>query len=344
MTLENNDIDKMQRELAILMTNSVELQNKMYDIFVNPTPADVELRVWTDEGFETFSVPNLAKSRIPVMDGSGSPIGVVAGSLGTIYIDTDSEYIYINTGRNQDEQGLSATGWVKIATTDDIEIHNTSDLAHLGVLAKINGAPDTPFYVADTDSTSETNLAVNVGSLDAIIGHTKLLQTTDNNSVIEAINELLYTAEKEVGVIVDANLNRVKDTQKPKIFRVVASNDSVGSFSLIMDSGLTSFTAIKANGTKYHCDRARDIAARKNLTGSKILVFLKDLDKDVPSFECVIDGEYHIGETKPYIMKEGDVWLDTGCRPYKMYQEIKEDDTYKEVEVDYIYLGAIEEM
>ena len=28
----------------------------------------------------------------------------------------------------------------------------------------------------------------------------------------------------------------------------------------------------------------------------------------------------------------------------KMYQEIKEDDTYKEVEVDYIYLGAIEEM
>ena len=41
MTLENNDIDKMQRELAILMTNSVELQNKMYDIFVNPTPAYV---------------------------------------------------------------------------------------------------------------------------------------------------------------------------------------------------------------------------------------------------------------------------------------------------------------
>lgn len=344
MTLENNDIDKMQRELAILMTNSVELQNKMFDIFVNPTPADVELRVWTDEGFETFSIPNLAKSRIPVMNGSGSPIGVAAGSLGAVYIDTDSEYIYINTGRNQDEQGLSATGWVKIATTEDIEVHNTSDAAHLGVLAKINGSPDTPFYVANTDENSETSLAVNVGSLDAILGRVGLLETTDNKSVVEAINEILYTSEKEVGIIVDSNLNRVRDTQKPKIFRVVATNDSTSSFSLTMDSGLTSFTAIKANGTKYHCERARDIAARKNLTGSKILVFLKDLDKDVPSFECVIDGEYYIGETKPYIMKEGDVWLDTGCRPYKMYQEIKEDDLYKEIEVDYIYLGAIEEM
>ena len=344
MTLENNDIDKMQRELAILMTNSVELQNKMFDIFVNPTPADVELRVWTDEGFETFVIPNLVKSRIPVMNGSGSPIGVAAGSLGTIYIDTDSEYIYVNTGRNSDEQGLSTTSWVKIATTDDIEVHNTSDSAHLGILAQINGSPDTPFYVTDTDKNSESTLAVNVGSLDAILGHVNLLGTTDNNSVVEALNEILYTSEKEVGVIVDSNLNRVKDTQKPKIFRVVATNDGSSSFSLTMDSGLTSFTAIKANGTKYHCERARDIAARKNLTGSKILVFLKDLDKDVPSFECVIDGEYYIGETKPYIMKEGDVWLDTGCRPYKMYQEIKEDDVYKEVEVDYIYLGAIEEM
>ena len=54
MTISNTEIDKMQRELAILMTNSVELQNKMYDIFVNKEPCEVELRVWTDAGFEKY--------------------------------------------------------------------------------------------------------------------------------------------------------------------------------------------------------------------------------------------------------------------------------------------------
>lgn len=344
MTLSNNEIDKMQRELAILMTNSVELQNKMYDIFVNPNPAMVELRVWTDEGFETFSVPNLALSRIPVITGEGSPLGTVSSAEGTIYIDSASETIYINTGRNKDDQGQSSSGWVKLATADDIDSHNLSVEAHQGVLAPINGGKDTPFYVADTDKTSDPNLAVNVGSLDVILGHSGQIKTGDKQTLVDAINEILYTSEKECAVVVDTNLNRVQDTKKPKIFKVTISNDSTSSFSLSIDSGLTVFTAIKADGTKYVCENARDIATRKNLTGSKILVYLKDLDKNTPSFECVIDGNYYIGETKPYIMKEGDVWLDTGCRPYRMYQEIKENDAYTEQEVDYIYLGTIEEM
>ena len=343
MTISNTEIDKMQRELAILMTNSVELQNKMYDIFVNKEPCEVELRVWTDAGFETIKVKNLAASRIPVESGEGSPFGVVGTTKGTIYVDTASEQIYINTGRNADDEGISTTGWVKLITQDDIDEHNASDSAHLGVLALIHGDSSNHFRVADTDVTSDAHYAVNVGSLNVILGHPENLDTT-SKSIVEAINEVDLLAEKECAVVVDSNLNRVRDTQKPKIFHVVATNDSAGSFSLVIDSGLTTLTAIKANGEKYTCESAYEIPTRKNLTGERILVFLKDLDEVIPTFECVINGNYFIGETRPYIMKEGDVWLDTGCRPYKMYQEVLVEGLLVEQEVDYIYLGTVEEM
>lgn len=345
MTLNNTDIDKMQRELAILMTNSIELQNKMYDIFVNPNPCDVELRVWTTNGFETIVIPNLAKSRVPVMSGEESPVGTVSGDIGTLYIDTKTEYIYVNLGKDKDIEGKSTT-WVQLATAYDIEEHDKSDSAHFGVLATINGEKDTPFYVANVDASSDPQLAVNVESYDAMLGYMERLQTTDNEFVVDGINELLYTTEKEVGVIVDSNLNRVNDTKKPKIFRVVTSNSNSGVYNLVMDPGLSKFTAIKVNGTKYVCNRAYGIQPWLNLNGPRIQVFLKDLDKDTPRFECVTNGEYYIGETKPYIMKEGDVWLDTGCRPYKMYQMVKDvvTDVLSEEEVDYIYLGVLEEV
>lgn len=343
MTISSTEVDKMQRELAILMTNSVELMNKMYDIFVNPSPGDVELRVWTSNGFETISVPNLAKSRIPVLYGDGSPIeGDIKGSLGSIFIDLITEYIYINTGKDADEDGMS-TDWVKLTTLRDLEEHNNSDIAHLGYLAPINGDGDTPFYVADVDVGSDPKLAVNLGSLDAILGFKDELYTTAKDSMCNAINEVFYVAEKELAVVVDSNLNRVKDTQKPKIFQVVNTNGSGDGQSVAIDSGLTKLIAIKADGAKYTCDTISQVQSRV-LHGKKIHVFLKDLDKTVPSFECVSDGNYYIGETKPYIMKEGDVWLDIGCRPAKMYQEVKVDGVYEEQEVDYIFLGIIEEM
>ena len=343
MTLKNTEIDVMQRELAILMTNSVELQNKMYDIFVNPSPGMVDLRVWTDRGFETISIPNLAKSRRPVITGNGTPILAVEGSVGTIYINEQNKDVYINTGEGADsETGLTSSGWVKLATVNDIDNHNNSAEAHYNVLATINGDKDTPFHVADTDSTSDSSLAVNVGSMNAFLGTISNLNTAEKGKLVEAINEILFTAEKEVAAVVSTNVtSRTIGTQKPRVFRVVKNDNN--EFSIRVDTNLEELTAIKVDGTKYFCSNMRDVLPVK--VSGKTAVFLKDLDKSVPTFECIPDGNYYIGESRPYIMKGGDVWLDTGCRPYKMYQAVKSfEGSFEDAEVDYIYLGTVEEV
>ena len=330
----NIDISKIQREIAILSTNSVELMNKMYEIFVEPEPADVELRVWTTEGFETIVIPNLAKSRMPVQIDDGYPAGLDA-IVGTIYIDRQSGKVYIKTGETD-------SSWFEFASFSEIEAHNTDEDAHMTTLARINGNVEEPFYVSNTDETSDEGLAVNVGSLDFILGKVKNLKTDSKDNVVNAINELLLTSEKEAAAIIDVNNNRVAGTRKPKIFKVIATDQ--GDFNLVVASGLEKFTAIKADGTKYVCDTASDIQPLTSLTGSKLTVFLKDLSENVPSFECVVGGEYFIGETRPYIMKEGDVWLDTGCKPYQMYQVAVDGGAYVDNLVDYIYLGTIEEI
>ena len=331
----NIDISKIQREIAILSTNSVELMNKMYEIFVEPTPCDVELRVWTPEGFETISIPNLAKSKIPVEVGEGYPTGLDDLTIGSIYIDTQSEKVYIKIGE-------SDSSWFEFASLAEIEEHNTNEDAHMGTLARVHGSVEEPFYVSDTDNTSDGGLAVNVNSLNFILGKTEGLGTGDNDNLVNAINELLLTSEKEAAAIVDVNNNRVYGTRKPKLFRIISTDQ--GDFSLATASGLEKFTAIKANGQKYTCDTASDIEPLTSLTGNKLSVFLKDLDKETPAFECVVGGDYFIGETRPFIMKEGDVWLDTGCKPYHMYQVSIDDGAYVDNEVDFIYLGTVEEI
>ena len=50
------DYKIIERQLAILMTNSVAFSSKLYDMFVSSTPMDIEFNVWTavDE-YETIT-------------------------------------------------------------------------------------------------------------------------------------------------------------------------------------------------------------------------------------------------------------------------------------------------
>ena len=95
--------------LTILFTN-LNNQNKIYyDMFINPTPMDVELERYNENGeLVTVTLANRAKDRIWILTGEGNPNGRVPARVGTIYLDEINRNLYAKTGGSDD----SVDQWV----------------------------------------------------------------------------------------------------------------------------------------------------------------------------------------------------------------------------------------
>lgn len=95
--------------LTVLFTNLNNQNEIYYDMFINPEPKDIELERY-DENGELVKVilPNRAKDRILSYSGSGSPNGVQAAPVGSLYIDTDTGSLYFKS------VGIDAYGWILV--------------------------------------------------------------------------------------------------------------------------------------------------------------------------------------------------------------------------------------
>ena len=79
------NIDVLLENVVELLTNTVNMTAKFYDIFLNPTPMDIELEQYNDQNeLVTVVFPNRAKDRILTKFGEGSPEGIVAAAMGTM--------------------------------------------------------------------------------------------------------------------------------------------------------------------------------------------------------------------------------------------------------------------
>lgn len=328
--------DIIQRQLAILMTNSVAYSSKMYDMFVSSTPMDIEFNVWTSvDTFETITVPNRAKGNIPASYGEGSPEGSVEASYGSIYIDQSDNSIYIKI---TDE---GSTGWLQLVTSDDLTAHDRSPLAHDGILAKIDGAYANGVYstfkVADPVDDLD---AVNKGSLDTLLGGLDSLTTENKNSVVEAINEVSEASNFDAGCVVSGITNLY--TNFAAFLSVYLNENSQYVLELTPPIVVT-----LPDGTKHTVTETRTA----NLINSGVLYNRKyciylDLDTDSLTSQAdslvIIEGRYKRQARKPYVLAEGDGWLDTGAPPYRFVLIEKDDDgNLVEVEKNYVYLGEL---
>ena len=328
--------DIIQRQLAILMTNSVAYSSKMYDMFVSSTPMDIEFNVWTSvDTFETITVPNRAKGNIPASYGEGSPEGSVEASYDSIYIDQSDNSIYIKI---TDE---GSTGWLQLVTSDDLTAHDRSPLAHDGILAKIDGAYANGVYstfkVADPVDDLD---AVNKGSLDTLLGGLDSLTTENKNSVVEAINEVSEASNFDAGCVVSGITNLY--TNFAAFLSVYLNENSQYVLELTPPIVVT-----LPDGTKHTITETRTA----NLINSGVLynrqycIYL-DLDTDSLTSQAnnlvIIEGRYKRQARKPYVLAEGDGWLDTGAPPYRFVLIEKDDDgNLVEVEKNYVYLGEL---
>lgn len=102
--------------LSVLFTN-LNNQNKMYyDMFLNPTPMDIDLERYNENGqLVTVTLPNRAKDRIWVLTGKGSPDGRVAAKMGTIYLDETNKNLWFKS----DGADSSTSGWKQIYDSSD---------------------------------------------------------------------------------------------------------------------------------------------------------------------------------------------------------------------------------
>ena len=98
--------------LTILFTN-LNNQNKIYyDMFLNPTPMDLELERYDENGeLTTVTLANRAKDRILSYSGTGSPNGVQVATVGSLYIDTEEGSMYFKAS------GTDAYGWILVWTS-----------------------------------------------------------------------------------------------------------------------------------------------------------------------------------------------------------------------------------
>lgn len=342
------DYKLIERQLAILMTNSVAFASKLYDMFVSSTPMDVEFNVWTafDE-FETITVPNRAKGNIPANFGSGSPEGVVSSSYGTMYIDQDDGSIYIKTTEDR------PNGWLKLVTSNDLSSHNRSKLAHDGVLAKIDGAYSngvaSTFVVADaidgvehsTEELTDEYYAVNKGSLFKLLGGLENLRMEDKTNIVNAINETSEASMYDPGCIV----NGLKNVNTNTSAVMSLTTDEHGETSLVLSAP---FVAFSPSGTKHTFTKNAQInlidAGVKS--GQRYNVYI-NLDPDTfgnVGKIIITSGKYLKQARKPYVLAEGDGWLDTNSVPYRfILMERDEFGKLIEVEKNYAYLGELEQ-
>lgn len=171
------DINTVLGNLNQLLTNTLNITSVYYNVFFNTTPMDVTLQQYDSNGIlQTYVIPNRAKDRQICLSGTTAPENNISAVVGTFYINTLENTVYVKIA------GDSTVGWLQLLTLADLQAHNTSPSAHLGILAELNGSETVPFRVA---TPSADNQAVN----RKYTGNIKSLITSTNSSLVSAINE-----------------------------------------------------------------------------------------------------------------------------------------------------------
>lgn len=324
--MPNTDIDYdiVQRQLGILMTNSVAFMSNLYDLFVSTTPMDITVRVWTSENtFETLVIPNRAKGNIPSQYGEGSPEGEVDGNYGSMYIDQSTGSVYIKLTLDGPD------GWAKLITAADLIAHNMDQSAHNGVLAQVDGDPDQTFEAADP--VLETDV-VNKRSLDTLLGGLEnldvLLNTeADKRNVVDAINETVEMIAYDKACAVNGPKNALTNKAALMYIEIDENNNN----RLVVSSPLV---CVSAEGKKktYSTDVTFNL---ETLIYGTYSIFM-DLTNDEV---VMIEGDYIMSSTTPNFMAPGDSWLDLGSAPYTI-KTLQDDFSFVNHD-DYAYLGQI---
>lgn len=145
MTNEIN-VNAIIENLTELLQNTVNMTSVFYDIFLNPTPMDVELTQYDADGnVVTIMIPNRAKDMQRALVGTGSPEGMVSASQGTLYVDNSTQTVFVKTA------GDETIGWKIVLTEEGVYTYVRNYLENSGFVDEEKLAE----YLTDNEYTTE---------------------------------------------------------------------------------------------------------------------------------------------------------------------------------------------
>lgn len=170
------DIDVVAENLVELLTNSVNMTDVFYDLFINPEPMEITLYQYnTENELVPVVVPNRAMDRKIALVGTVPPMNsddpqVVEAPVGVCYINTTDDAVYFRVN------DTGSTQWVQVVSSEDI------DNAYNELKAYIDGnfVPNTRKINNKGLNADITLTASDVGALSSNIQYGSSLSFLNN--------------------------------------------------------------------------------------------------------------------------------------------------------------------
>lgn len=119
-SLAEDTLVEVSKDLSELLSNSVNMADKFFEIFFDPNPHLVTLELYDREGTKTtYQIPNRAMDKSVALSGKGSPEGVITAEVGTLYIDEDKRELYIKRTNDSNMGWLNITPYTLDVYTDE---------------------------------------------------------------------------------------------------------------------------------------------------------------------------------------------------------------------------------
>lgn len=193
------DIQVVAENLTELLTNTVDMAAVFYDIFLNPNPMDVDLKMFNNENkLITVTIPNRAKDRVVPYSGSGSPEGTQAAPIGSTYIDTATSTVYYKMSG----EATDPYGWTAVISQNLMEIFIRTYLEARG-------------YVTTTFLSTYLYNSVTQGAIPGTAGNSRsIVASNDTYGVVQVDGEtIVENGSNQIsvaGLVEDNDSNIVK--------------------------------------------------------------------------------------------------------------------------------------
>lgn len=190
------DTSVIIENLTELLQNTVNMTSVFYDIFLNPTPMDVELQQYNNNGeLVTVTIPNRAKDREIAIEGEGSPEGVVTANVGASYVDVVNEVVYFKA------VGSGNTGWVIVMTQEGAEAYIRAYLTNNNFMTE----DDVNRYLIDNNYVTTSALASTLNAYKPTIPMSTM--TTSGTITLEDNTGYAITATGNINFVLPTVTN-----------------------------------------------------------------------------------------------------------------------------------------
>ena len=183
------DISVITENITELLQNTVNMTSVFYDIFLNPTPMDVELKQYNSDGqLVTITLPNRAKDRQIALTGTGSPEGVVSANVGATYVDVtpNSEKVYYKGS------GSGNTGWIVVLTSNGVDERMQAYLDNYASKDYVTR------YLIDNNYITATSLATSLDAYRPTIPMSVIASTTTTPILLTDNTGYAITATSDI--------------------------------------------------------------------------------------------------------------------------------------------------